>query len=187
MPSFPRFGYLMARPVVATGRQAAPGPRRGRRCAYNGGMSTDANQYAYLSVMADAILSAILIFLWQIQRKERHALFWGLGQLSIMAATACWFAAPAGLSYEFKGALCGALLSCGVAGYWYGTRYFVGKDGGGRAALLAWAALAGALLLVPRVVDPAMALPVSALVLGPILVWAGLTLARGRHRYRWLG
>ena len=150
-------------------------------------MSTDANQYAYLSVMADAILSAILIFLWQMQRKERHALFWGLGQLSIMAATAFWFAPPAGLSYEFKGALCGALLSCGVAGYWYGTRYFVGKDGGGRAALLAWAALAGALLLVPRVVDPAMALSVSALVLGPILVWAGLTLARGRHRYRWLG
>jgi len=34
---------------------------------------------------ADTILSALLIFLWLMQRKERHALFWGVGQLAIMA------------------------------------------------------------------------------------------------------
>ncbi|WP_296002524.1 EAL domain-containing protein [Rugamonas sp.] len=150
-------------------------------------MSTDANQYAYLSVMADAILSAILIFLWRMQRKERHALFWGLGQLSIMAATAFWFMPSDFLGATLRGILCAVLLSCGVAGYWYGTRYFIGKDGGGRRTLLAWAALAGALLLVALEADPAVALPLSALVLGPILFWSGWTLAHGAHRYRLLG
>jgi hypothetical protein len=38
---------------------------------------------------ADTILSAILIFLWLMQRKEKHALCWGVAQISIMAA-ACY-------------------------------------------------------------------------------------------------
>ena len=48
-------------------------------------------QYVNLSLMTsafavDAILVALLVFLWLMHRKEKHALLWGIGQAAVMAA-----------------------------------------------------------------------------------------------------
>ena len=149
-------------------------------------MSTDVNQYAYISVMADAILSAILIFLWQMQRKEKHALYWALGQLSIMAATGFWFL-PDSILGQLKGPLCACLITSGVAGYWAGTRFFLGQRSRSRWHWAGFAALALGLDLVWLYLDRRYSLPASGLVLGVMLIWAGVTLARGQHGYRLLG
>jgi diguanylate cyclase (GGDEF)-like protein/PAS domain S-box-containing protein len=164
-------------------------------------MSPDPSQYAVFSMVADAILSATLIFLWLIQRQEKHALCWGVGQLAIMAGTGLLFL-PAQAAYlppqlpqqlpqllAVRAPLTAMLLSLALGCYWTGTRYFVGRHPRGRPGqtLLAFALLTLALQLLWSA-RPALMVPSCGVLLGLMLVWAGVLLARGRHqRYRLLG
>jgi len=38
---------------------------------------------ALVSFVVDVLLSVLLIFLWWVQRRDFHALYWGLGHLSL--------------------------------------------------------------------------------------------------------
>ena len=95
-------------------------------------MSTVLSSYAHLSAVAaafaaDAILSTLLLFLWLMQRKEKHALFWGLGQLAVMSGIVLWFIGDRYLAEAWRIPLCAALLAAGMVGYWSGTKYFLGE------------------------------------------------------------
>ncbi|MFA9216572.1 MAG: putative bifunctional diguanylate cyclase/phosphodiesterase [Sphingomonadaceae bacterium] len=148
-------------------------------------MSTDPSQYVLFTVVADAILSAILVFLWLMQRKEKHALFWGVGQLAVMAGTLLVFWSDTAL----RTPLCALLLALALGGYWAGTQYFIGRlqrgDRGMPVLVLLGLALALALLWQRW---PDLMLPTGGLGMGAMLIWSGLMLAHGRHqRYRLLG
>ena len=151
--------------------------------------SPDPSQYAYISVVADAILSAILIFLWLMQRKERHALYWAMGQLAIMGGIVLWFSGLPALE-PLRRPLGALLLTGGVAGYWAGTQFFLGglRRGQGALPLLGFLLLAGALQLW-WAYDERVVLPSCGALLGLVMVWTGVRLGRGRHmhRYRLLG
>jgi hypothetical protein len=90
-------------------------------------MSADPGYFTPMVVefSADTILSAILIFLWLMQRKEKHALCWGMAQISIMAA-ACY-----GLPAKFIAAvayLFVRFIACDRHGRLLGgTQFFIGK------------------------------------------------------------
>jgi hypothetical protein len=99
-------------------------------------MSIDPGLPINISVMAaafaaDAILSALLIFLWLMQPKEKHALFWGLGQLAIMTGSILWFLGGAYLSDVLRLTLCAILLCLGMAG-WRFTPLSPALDGDSR-------------------------------------------------------
>ena len=51
----------------------------------------DMSDMVLISTLADGMLSAALLVLWLVQREERHALYWGLGQLSIGILTVIWY------------------------------------------------------------------------------------------------
>jgi diguanylate cyclase (GGDEF)-like protein/PAS domain S-box-containing protein len=152
-------------------------------------MSTDPSQYAIFTVVADAILSSVLIFLWLMQRKEKHALFWGAGQLAIMTGTILIFVADGPLLQAVRTPVCALLLALALGGYWAGTQYFVGRlQRGGRGWPLLVLALAALSIQLLWSHSPALMVPTCGITLGAMLVWSGATLAHGRHqRYRVLG
>ena len=41
------------------------------------------SDFSRLSLLAELILSLTLLFIWLMQRQEKHALYWGLGQISL--------------------------------------------------------------------------------------------------------
>jgi diguanylate cyclase (GGDEF)-like protein/PAS domain S-box-containing protein len=137
---------------------------------------------------ADTILSALLIFLWLMQRKEKHALFWGIGQLAIMAGGIVWFGTANFMSLQWRLYLSAFFLSAGMAGYWSGTQFFIGKL---RAVHVRW--MAPAVLIVSGVfyllwnIDNNWLPRGSAAALGFIMLWAGTRLVGVNNRYRFLG
>jgi diguanylate cyclase (GGDEF)-like protein/PAS domain S-box-containing protein len=137
---------------------------------------------------ADAILSAILIFLWLMQRKEKHALFWGVGQLAIMSGSIIWVAGDHLFAFQSRVYLCGLFLTIGAAGYWAGTQFFIGKL---RSAHMRWMApgilLGSALFYSLWNWNNNWVVPVSASVIGLMMIWAGAQLVFIRNRYRLLG
>jgi len=137
---------------------------------------------------ADTILSALLIFLWIIQRKERHALFWGAGQFSVMIGSAIWLNSEDVLSLSTRLYLCGLSLSLAIAGYWAGTQFFIGKL---RPHHIRWMGpvvlvLSGLFYFLWNT-NPHWLVPGSAAGLGVILCWAGQRLIGVNKRYRLLG
>jgi diguanylate cyclase (GGDEF)-like protein/PAS domain S-box-containing protein len=156
-------------------------------------MSIDPGLPINISVMAaafaaDAILSALLIFLWLMQPKEKHALFWGLGQLAIMTGSILWFLGGAYLSDVLRLTLCAILLCLGMAGYWAGTQFFVGAL---RRYHLRWMAtvvifMSGIFALIWHW-NETWVVPGSAAALGMVMWWSGTRLVGVQNRYRWLG
>jgi diguanylate cyclase (GGDEF)-like protein/PAS domain S-box-containing protein len=156
-------------------------------------MSIDPGLSINISVMAaafaaDAILSALLIFLWLMQPKEKHALFWGLGQSAIMAGSILWFLGGAYLSDVARLTLCAVLLCLGMAGYWAGTQFFVGAL---RRYHLRW--MAAAIILMSGIFaliwhrNETWLVPGSAAAFGIVMWWSGTRLIGAQNRYRWLG
>jgi len=151
-------------------------------------MNIDPIQYAYISIVADGILSIIMIFQWLVARKEKHALFWGIAQLAFMTSTLIWYFSA--MSQDMRVAFCALLNVIFLAGHWGGTRFFFGglRPGEGKRALWIFATLAIILQIwwhyVPSVLPRA-----STFILGMLLIWIGFKLARGRdhQRYRVLG
>src|SRR4051812_49806375 len=92
-------------------------------------MSADIGLYVNISAMAaafsaDAILSTLLIFLWLMQRKEKHALFWGVGQFAVMAGSMLYFIGKRIFSHEFKLFFFSLLLALRMAGFLCGAPLF---------------------------------------------------------------
>src|SRR4051812_49695809 len=92
-------------------------------------MSADIGLYVNISAMAaafsaDAILSTLLIFLWLMQRKEKHALFWGVGQFAVMAGSMLYFIGKGLLPHEFNFYLFALLLTICMAGFLGGAPFF---------------------------------------------------------------
>src|SRR5450830_716963 len=151
-------------------------------------MNIDPIQYAYISIVADGILSIIMIFQWLVARKEKHALFWGIAQLAFMTSTLIWYFSA--MSQDMRVAFCALLNVIFLAGHWGGTRFFFGglRPGEGKRALWIFATLAIILQIwwhyVPSVLPRA-----STFLIGMLLIWIGFKLARGRdhQRYRVLG
>ena len=149
-------------------------------------MSSDPSLYVIITLMADIILSAILISLWLMQRQERHALFWGAGQLAIMGGTLLAFLAP---SSPWRAPLCALALPLALAGYWAGTLYFLGRLSATASRYGAFACALLALLLEGVFnFSPHLVVPLGAMALGLVMIWSGMALARSRlRRYRLLG
>jgi len=149
-------------------------------------MSPDPSLYVIITLMADILISSILIALWLMQRQERHALFWGAGQLAIMGGTLLAFLAP---SSPWRAPLCALALPLALAGYWAGTLYFLGRLTASAGRHGAWAGAALALLLAGLFQrSPHLVVPLGAMALGLVMIWSGFALARSRlRRYHLLG
>ena len=156
-------------------------------------MSIEPGNYLSESTMAaalaaDAILSALLIFLWLTQRKEKHALFWGAGQLAIMAGVMTWFIGAELLPHQLRLFICALMLTAGMVGYWSGTQYFLGclRRRHLRAILIAAAVLTGVFYLLWNAYYE-IVVPATASISGMVMLWMGVRLIRAQQRYRWLG
>jgi diguanylate cyclase (GGDEF)-like protein/PAS domain S-box-containing protein len=156
-------------------------------------MSIQPENYMSLSAMAaaittDAILSALLIFLWLMQRKEKHALFWGIGQLAVMGGMLAWFLGANLLSHQLRLFLCALMLTMAMIGYWSGTQYFLGvlRRRHARPIYIAGAVVTAGVYLLWNI-DYKIVMPGSATALGVVMLWMGARLVRAQQRYRWLG
>lgn len=156
-------------------------------------MSIEPGNYVSESTMAaaftsDAILSALLIFLWLTQRKEKHALFWGVGQLAVMTGVMAWFIGEKVLQHQFRLFICALMLTIGMIGYWGGTQYFLGdlRRRHLRGILIAGAILTGIFYLLWNACYDLVA-PATASISGAVMLWMGVRLVRAQQRYRWLG
>ena len=156
-------------------------------------MSILPEQYVNLSLMTsafavDAILVALLVFLWLMHRKEKHALLWGIGQTAVMAGGLTWFTGAAVLSPSGRLFVCALMLVIGMAGYYSGTQYFLGdlRRRHWRPIIVVMViATAGFYLLWQ--LHPHWVPPGSAAALGLVMVWMGVRLVRAQRRYRLLG
>ena len=141
--------------------------------------------YILFSLAADAILIAMLAFLWLRQRSEWHALLWAGGQLALTAGTASWYlGTPSAAHYVFPA----VTLCAAVAGFVAGTEYFLGLL---RRRHLRPIALV-CCLAIPALYalwngDQQCVETVTAYVLGTALLWSGFRLSLHRNRYRFLG
>ncbi|OBV37963.1 putative bifunctional diguanylate cyclase/phosphodiesterase [Janthinobacterium psychrotolerans] len=141
--------------------------------------------YILFSLAADAILIAILLFLWARQRSEWHALLWAGGQLALSLGSASWVLGEhASMHYLIAAtSLCGA-----VAGFVGGTEYFLGKLQRRHLRPLMLACGLGVIGLYGLWEgQPLRAEWLTATMLGVAMVWSGLRLAMHRNRYRFLG
>jgi len=137
---------------------------------------------------ADAILSAILIFLWLMQRKERHALCWGVAQFSVVTGSAIWLLGDGLFLPAVRVYFCALSLSVGMAGYWAGTQFFTGKL---TPHQLRWTApgilIGSGIFYFLWDWNNAWLIPGSATALGLVMLWAGWQLVRIQNHYRVLG
>ena len=141
--------------------------------------------YILFSLAADAILIAILLFLWARQRSEWHALLWACGQLSLSLGSASWILGErSSMHYLFAAmSLCGA-----VAGFVAGTEYFLGHLRRRHLRPLMLACGLGVMGLYGFWDgQPLRAQWMTAVGLGSAMVWSGLRLGLHRNRYRFLG
>ena len=150
------------------------------------------DQSISLSTMAaafavDTILSALLIFLWLMQRKEKHALFWGVGQLSVMSGLMTWFIGEHIFLPQIRLFLCALLLTGGIIGFWSGTQYFLGDLRRRQlpTILAASVAMTGVFYLLWNAYY-SLVPPGSASALGVVMFWMGARLIRAQRRYPWL-
>ncbi|USX15492.1 EAL domain-containing protein [Oxalobacteraceae bacterium OTU3CAMAD1] len=140
------------------------------------------------ALASDAILSGLLIFLWLTQRKEKHALFWGAGQLAMMAGVMAWFIGEDVLPHQIRLFVCALMLTFGLVGYWGGTQYFLGHLNRRhlRAISTAVIVLTGLFYLLWNLFYE-IVVPATASVMGVVMLWMGVRLVRAQKRYRWLG
>ncbi|WP_176461109.1 bifunctional diguanylate cyclase/phosphodiesterase [Janthinobacterium sp. PC23-8] len=141
--------------------------------------------YILFSLAADAILIALLLFLWVRQRSEWHALWWACGQLSLSFGSASWIlGAQSSMHHLFAAiSLCGA-----VAGFVGGTEYFLGHLHRRHLRPMALACGLGVIGLYGLWHgQPQRAEWMTAAMLGAAMLWSGLRLGLHRNRYRFLG
>ncbi|MET0319242.1 MAG: EAL domain-containing protein [Duganella sp.] len=156
-------------------------------------MSIHPDQYINLAMMTaafavDAILVVLLVFLWVMHRKEKHALMWGIGQAAVMAGGLSWFVGAGILSPQWRLFMCAAMLVAGMTGYYGGTQYFLGDLRRRHWRWISAAAVAATLgFYALWRINPPWIPPGSAAALGLVMIWMGVRLYRAQRRYRLLG
>ncbi|MTV40129.1 EAL domain-containing protein [Duganella radicis] len=122
------------------------------------------------------------------QRKEKHALFWGVGQLTVMSGSVVWLAGDYLLPLQWRLYFCAFCLTIGMAGYWAGTQFFIGRL---REIQIRWMVpgilIAGAIFSSLWTSDNNWVAPGSGAALGLMLLWSGSRLIGAENRYRLLG
>jgi diguanylate cyclase (GGDEF)-like protein/PAS domain S-box-containing protein len=84
---------------------------------------------ALVSFVVDVLLSVLLIFLWWLQRRDFHALYWGLGHLSLTFMVLYWYLPqPLLPGYAWRYEIVTLLALGGWCGYWFGSRWALGAD-----------------------------------------------------------
>lgn len=133
----------------------------------------------HLSVLTDFILGAILVFLWMARPSDRHALYWGTGQVLIGIATLIW-----NLNIQ---SLAGIVLfhtaaSLGLMAYMAGTLHFCGLPINWRHHLLAWGLY---ILLQSAVATHGFPLSdgLSLVTIGCVFIWCAWRLTRRQSTY----
>jgi diguanylate cyclase (GGDEF)-like protein/PAS domain S-box-containing protein len=77
-----------------------------------------------VSFVVDLLLCFLLLFLYLVQRRDRHALFWGLGHLSLSLLIFFWYLPADQLPLpQFRYELMTLLAFIGWCGYWFGSRW----------------------------------------------------------------
>ena len=143
-------------------------------------------EFFYVSLLAEIVLSLILLFIWLPQRQEKHALFWGIAQLSLTFMTLYWHESQAWFGQSpFRWIMITALVG-GMAAYWHGTRFFLGRANAGWKIWVRFGLLGSAIYLWEVFPVLGMKYP-GALVLGMVMLWCGWHIAREQHAYRWAG
>ncbi|WP_306520543.1 bifunctional diguanylate cyclase/phosphodiesterase [Rheinheimera sp.] len=109
-----------------------------------------------VSFVVDLLLALLLLFLFVLQRRDRHALFWGLGHLCLSLLILFWYL-PANLLPlpSLRDELMTLLAFAGWCGYWFGSRWAVSYQlTAWRRELLLFGVLALLMRLSVEVGDP---------------------------------
>ena len=128
-----------------------------------------------ISTLADGMFGAALLVLWLVQREERHALYWGLGQLSIGILTVIWYWQQQGVVTPWLPWGLRIFLTLGLLFYIQGTLHATGRWMSWRSlrwsfvALLAFFA-AGA-QLIPGIIQQIGVLMVGGCFSGLVISW----------------
>jgi diguanylate cyclase (GGDEF)-like protein/PAS domain S-box-containing protein len=155
-------------------------------------MNVDPGHTLNLSAMAaayaaDLILSVLLIFLWLMQRKEKHALLWGVGQFSIMSGSVIWFLTTNILSESTRAIWLALLVTFGMLAYWSGTQFFLGTLRRSHLRpIIITGILSTGLLYVIWFANISAAPAASVSSVGVVMIWMGWQLGRAQNRYRLL-
>lgn len=140
----------------------------------------------HMSLLADASLSCILIFLWLIHRSDRHALLWGIAQLSLAFMSLYWDLGEHAPLATMRNGIITASFVLSLMGFWFGTRYFCGLPKLLRKSLVVFSGLA-LVTYVLIIYRPQWAICLAPSLLGPLLLWCGVQLSRTGHDYRVVG
>ena len=77
-----------------------------------------------VSFVVDLLLCLLLLFLFFLQRRDRHALFWGLGHLSLSFMVFFWYLPVPDLPLpQLRYEMMTLLAVIGWCGYWFGGRW----------------------------------------------------------------
>jgi PAS domain S-box-containing protein len=142
--------------------------------------------FSEISLLADLTLCSMLIFLWLTQRKEKHALLWGCGQLSLAVMAYYWGQGPGTTLPGLRGEILSLLLVAGLSGYWFGTQYFLGERIKLRRYLPSFLALAVCTATLSHL-NHHWAQAAGLAVIGMTLLWCGRQLTLKSRAYRWVG
>jgi diguanylate cyclase (GGDEF)-like protein/PAS domain S-box-containing protein len=139
----------------------------------------------HLSLLADGTLSVMLFLLWVMQRTEKHALYWGLGQLLLAIGTLLYWepSSRVFLQTTLPGSIT-IIMGVGIAGYILGTQIFCGLP---LRTLPTLFVLTLFCLTLSFITPDAYKITIIGVVLGMVLLWCGWQLTRRQHAYRLIG
>ncbi|PLK49229.1 bifunctional diguanylate cyclase/phosphodiesterase [Uliginosibacterium sp. TH139] len=133
----------------------------------------------HLSLLADLALGSILIFLWVVRRSDRHALYWGAGQIMLGVAVSLWSFKIQGLWEAVLIAIAG---TAGLLGYVAGTLHFCAHPIHWRPQLMTWGLYALFLIGIALIL-PSLSYRLELLALSGVLGWCAWKLSRRKHVY----
>jgi len=139
-----------------------------------------------ISTLADGMFGAALLVLWLVQREERHALYWGLGQLSMGILTVIWYWQQQGVISPLIPWGLHIFLSLALLFYIQGTLHATGRWIAWRTIRWSFVALLAFFTVGAQLIPGTIQL-VAVLMVATCLLWAGYQLARGPGTYRVVG
>lgn len=142
--------------------------------------------FFYVSLLAEIVLSLILLFIWLPQRQEKHVLYWSVAQLLLICMALYWHDGQAWFGrVPYRGIMIAALVGS-MAAYWHGTRFFLGRAHAGWKVMARFGLLGGVIYLWEMFSLLGVSYP-GASALGVVMLWCGYQIAREQHAYRWAG
>lgn len=142
--------------------------------------------FVHLSLLAELSISVILIFIWALQRQEKHALLWGLAQIARASTVLYWLHSASLFGSPPHTAILMIGLCLFISAFWNGTRYFIGQPFA-RWPHYAWiAAFVWGFFLVREWNQPA-GLMFGLCAIGITFIWSGLQIIKQGNHYHLLG